>query len=79
MQLISQELHFDKFFIILSQESKILQTDVTVLNQETKSTGKKGINSRTSHMAMVFSSKSVNVIHSKIRSIQVSRWLDDNF
>ena len=30
MQLISQELHFDEFFIILSQEGKILQTDVAV-------------------------------------------------
>jgi len=31
MQLISQELHIDNFFKILSQESKIMQTDVAVL------------------------------------------------
>jgi predicted AAA+ superfamily ATPase len=78
MQLISQELYFDKLFIILSQESKILQTDVRALNQETKSTGKKGIDSGTSHMPTVFSYKSVTVINSNIKSILVSRWLDDN-
>jgi hypothetical protein len=40
MQLISQELHTDKFFTILSQEIKIMQTDVAVLirkpSQQTK-------------------------------------------
>jgi len=78
MQLISQELHFDKFFTILSPDSKILQTDVAVLFRKPSQQTKTGNNSRISHMTMVFSPKSVNVINSNIRSSQVKRWLDHN-